>query len=142
MRWKDISPDGIWTIPAEPREKSNAGELKLLPAALKIVEAQPKIGSNHYVFPGRRDGRMGGISDSKRKFEAKLPAMPQWQLHDLRRTARSLLSRCGVPREHAERILGHVVGGVEGTYDRHAYADEKADALRALAALIGGIVNP
>jgi integrase len=119
MRWKDISPDGIWTIPAEPREKSNAGELKLLPAALKIVEAQPKIGSNPYVFPGRRDGRMGGVSDAKRNFEDKLPAMPQWQLHDLRRTARSLLSRCGVPREHAERILGHVVGGVEGTYDRH-----------------------
>jgi hypothetical protein len=38
--------------------------------------------------------------------------------------------------------MGHVVGGVEGTYDRHAYADEKADALLKLAALIESIVNP
>jgi integrase len=142
MRWKDISPDGIWTIPVEPREKSNAGELTLPDVALAIIRAQPKIGNNPFVFPGRRDGRMGGVSDAKRNFEDKLPAMPQWQLHDLRRTARSLLSRAGVASEDAERVMGHVIAGVEGVYDRHSYADEKADALRRLAALIGGIVNP
>jgi hypothetical protein len=41
-----------------------------------------------------------------------------------------------------ERVLGHVVGGVAGTYDRHAYVDEKADALARLAALIDSIVHP
>jgi hypothetical protein len=35
-----------------------------------------------------------------------------------------------------------VIGGVEGVYDRHSYFDEKADALRKLAALIESIVNP
>jgi hypothetical protein len=30
----------------------------------------------------------------------------------------------------------------EGVYDRHAYRDEKADALRRLAALVERIVNP
>ena len=44
--------------------------------------------------------------------------------------------------EHAERVLGHVIGGVEGIYDRHSYDAEKADALRKLAALIERIVNP
>ena len=44
--------------------------------------------------------------------------------------------------EHAERVLGHAIGGVEGIYDRHSYATEKADALRKLAALIERIVNP
>ena len=38
--------------------------------------------------------------------------------------------------------MGHAIGGVEGVYDRHAYRDEKADALRRLAALIEGIVHP
>jgi hypothetical protein len=32
--------------------------------------------------------------------------------------------------------------GVEGIYDRHQYRQEKAHALRSLAALIDQIVNP
>ena len=38
--------------------------------------------------------------------------------------------------------LGHAIAGVEGVYDRHSYRDEKADALRRLAALICTIVHP
>jgi integrase len=64
-----------------------------------------------------------------------------WRVHDLRRTARSLLSRVVRP-DIAERVLGHAIGGVAGIYDRHRYHDEKADALRLLAGLIDGIVHP
>jgi hypothetical protein len=56
--------------------------------------------------------------------------MPPWTVHDLRRMARSLMSRAGVQRDHAERVLGHAIPGVEGIYDRHSY---DADALRRLA---------
>jgi hypothetical protein len=52
------------------------------------------------------------------------------------------MSRAGVRPDIAERVLGHVIGGVEGVYDRHSYLDEKADALRKLAALIQNVVNP
>ena len=38
--------------------------------------------------------------------------------------------------------LGHAIAGVEGVYDRHAYDDEKALALKALAALMERIINP
>jgi hypothetical protein len=38
--------------------------------------------------------------------------------------------------------MGHAIAGVEGVYDRHSYREEKADALRKLAALVDGIVNP
>ena len=48
----------------------------------------------------------------------------------------------GRSRDHAERVLGHRIAGVEGTYDRYAYEDEKADALQMLATLIDQIVNP
>jgi integrase len=68
--------------------------------------------------------------------------MRGWVLHDLRRTARSLMSRAGVPREHAERVLGHVIGGIEQVYDRHQYKTEKGAALAKLAALIDSIVHP
>lgn len=46
------------------------------------------------------------------------------------------MSRAGVQSEHAERVLGHAIGGVEGIYDRHSYDAEKAAALQKLATLI------
>ena len=52
------------------------------------------------------------------------------------------MSRAGVPRDHAERCLGHVLPGVRGTYDRHEYLPEKRRAFEALASLIAGIVSP
>jgi integrase len=59
--------------------------------------------------------------------------MPPWVLHDLRRTARTLMSRAGVLADIAERVLGHVIPGVRGVYDRWAYLEEKRDALERLA---------
>jgi len=142
MRWQDISIDGTWTIAAEAREKGTGGELVLPAAALEIIRAQPHLGDNPYVLAGRGNGHINGYSKAKRRLDAQLPRIPQWQLHDLRRTARSLMSRAGVPSEHAERIMGHALQGVEAVYDRHAYVAEKADALKRLAALIDGIVRP
>ena len=52
------------------------------------------------------------------------------------------MSRAGVRPDVAERVLGHAINGVEGTYDRHSYRDEKAHALAALASLISTIINP
>jgi integrase len=140
MKWADVV-DGVWTIATAEREKGNAGSLALPAQALAIIKAQPRVGDNPYVFAGRGDGHRD-FSKSKPVFDAKVPKMPRWTLHDLRRTARSLLSRCGISSEHAERVLGHAIVGVEGVYDRHTYRDEKADALQRLAALIGRIVNP
>jgi hypothetical protein len=51
------------------------------------------------------------------------------------------MSRAGVPTDHAERCLGHVIGGVRGVYDRHEYHREKAQAFEALAGLIERIVT-
>lgn len=140
MKWADIA-DGVWTIATAEREKGNAGSLALPDQALAIIEAQPQLGDNPYVFAGRGDG-YHEVSKAKRRFDATLPKMPRWTLHDLRRTSRSLLSRCGIRSDIAERVMGHVIVGVEGVYDRHPYGREKADALKQLAALIDGIVNP
>ena len=79
---------------------------------------------------------------AKIREEGGRPAMPNWRLHDLRRTARSLMSRAKVVTDHAERALGHVIGGVRETYDRYEYLDEKRAAFEALAALVGRILDP
>jgi integrase len=140
MQWADIA-DGVWTIATAQREKGNAGSLALPAQAQAIIETQPRIGDNPYVFAGRGNG-CHEVSQTKRRFDARLPKMPRWTLHDLRRTARSLMARAGVRPDVAERVMGHVIVGVEGVYDRHSYRDEKADALQRLASLIGSIVHP
>jgi integrase len=71
----------------------------------------------------------------RRKLQNREP-MPPWVLHDLRRTARTLLSRAKVAPHIAERVLAHAQKGVEGTYDRFEYLAEKAEALTKLAALV------
>jgi integrase len=141
LRWADIAPDGVWTLPTAPREKGNPGTLSLPPAALAVIYAQPRFVDNTRVFAGRGSLPLTGLGRAKAAFD-KVCGVHGWTLHDCRRTARSLMSRAGVPSEHAERVLGHVVSGIEGTYDRYSYAREKADALRKLAALIETIVNP
>ena len=77
-----------------------------------------------------------------RKSDPRAKASERWTNHDLRRTARSLMSRAGVQPNHAERALGHVIAGVQGTYDRYEYAAEKRQAFEALAAQIARILNP
>ena len=139
MHWSDIDAGGVWTIRREAREKGNAGALKLPDVALAIIHAQPRFAGNEFVLAGGRGRRAFNLSGLKTDFDQAC-GVQGWRLHDLRRTARSLMSRAGVPREHAERVLGHVIGGVEGVYDRHAYLNEKAVALAKLAALVERIV--
>jgi len=140
MRWTDVSPDGMWTIRTAPREKGNPGTLKLPEAALAIIRAQPRFVTNAHVLAGQ-GGAINTFSRAKEALDAAC-GISDWTIHDLRRTARSLLSRAGVRPDIAERVLGHAVAGVEGVYDRHHYRDELADALRRLATLVERIVNP
>ena len=110
--------------------------------ALDIIQAQPRFVGNPYVFAGRNDGptAMFGSGTYKAAFD-KLCGVKDWRVHDLRRTARSLMSRAGVQTEIAERVLGHAPGGLIQIYDRHHYQDEMADALTKLAALIEQIMS-
>ena len=51
------------------------------------------------------------------------------------------MSRVGVRDDHAEQVLGHVIGGVKGVYDRHKYYEQKREALRMLAGLVENILR-
>lgn len=141
IQWNDMR-DGVWTIRREPREKSNAGSLRLPQMALDVIGAHPRIDGNPFIFAGRGGVAFNGWSKAKAALDAKLPNIAAWTVHDLRRTARSLMSRAGVRSHVAERVLGHAITGVEGVYDRHGYDEEKAQALEALSALISRILNP
>jgi len=156
MQWDDIGNDGVWSIRSEEREKGTGRLLKLPKLALDIISKQPHISGNPHIFAGSARGRrraadakpsgppcFNSWSQRKQELDDKIPVeMPAWTIHDLRRTARSLMSRTDIRPDIAERVLGHAIPGVEGIYDRHRYDEQKTDALTRLAALIGTIIDP
>jgi integrase len=138
MRHEDVV-NGVWVIATDKGEKGNAETLPLPPMVRRIIAEQPVIVGRPFVFAcaGYRDIHKRALDKLMR---AELGGLEPFVIHDLRRTARSLMARAGVPRDHAERVLGHALPGVEGTYNRHSYQDEKAAALRRLAAEVARIV--
>ncbi len=146
MRFDEIDGD-LWTIPEERYKTGNPNYVPLTDDAAKWIGE-----GKGFVFSSTGGKRpFSGFSKAKaaldriiavKRKEAEQGAVPGWTLHDLRRTARSLMSRAGVPGDIGEMVLGHVIPGVRGVYDRHSYADEKRDALEKLATLIKTILNP
>lgn len=149
----------LWTIPGARYKNKLDHVIPITPALRELIgEKPPGCKKNSwFVFStttrnGELDGAkpFSGFSKAKkeldriiaeiRKAEGRAP-MKQWQLHDLRRTGRSLMSRAKVDADHAERCMGHVIGGVRETYDRYEYLDEKRQAFEALAAMLQTILN-
>jgi integrase len=134
MRYEDIR-NGVWCIPTEAREKGNGEELRLPTIALEILAQQKTICPGPRVF----DCAEIRIDRLKTRF-CREHGQSGWVIHDLRRTARTLMAAAGVPDRAAELVLGHVQGGVAAIYNRHAYFEEKGDALDKLAARLNDII--
>jgi integrase len=140
-----------WVIPEERYKTGLKLVIPLSLAALAVLDKVPKVGKIEFVFTTGKNS-ISGFSKFKRALDHKMLAelrketpdatLPRWTLHDLRRTARSLMSRAGIPSDHVERALGNVVGGIRGVYDLYEYYDEKKHAFEAFAALVERIVNP
>jgi integrase len=149
MNSSEIDGD-VWQIPGA-RYKTKLDHIVPLTAAVReLIGDVPK--KERFIFSTTEGAKaFSGFSKAKhlldkaiadiRKREGR-PPIANWTLHDLRRTARSLMSRAKVPTDHAERALGHVMGGVRETYDRHEYFAEKRAAFEALATLVSKILNP
>jgi integrase len=129
---------GEWTIPADRYKTKIDHVVPLTQAALAIVAGLPEAG---WLFTTNGKQAIGSLSRHKAAID-EASGVSGWTIHDLRRTARSLMSRAGVPTDHAERCLGHVIGGVRGVYDRHEFREEKRQGFEALAGLVERIVNP
>lgn len=153
MHSREVDGDD-WTIPAERYKTGIDHVIPLSDAARELIGDKPDgaNGNSWFVFTTTAGAKgFTGFSKAKRELdkaiakirtEAEREPMPHWVLHDLRRTGRSLMSRAGVPADHAERCLGHVIGGVRGVYDRYAYLDEKREAFKKLAGLVELILKP
>jgi integrase len=136
----ELSDGGtVWVIPAARYKSKRDTLIPLSKAAQQIIAGQPVRGP--YVFGVDGSRPLGGFNDRKKNLDAR-SGVSGYGLHDLRRSARTLLSRAGVAADIAEMCLGHAFVGVRGVYDRFQYIDEKREAFEALAQMVEGLVRP
>ena len=137
MTWQELD-GGNWILPASRNKTKLELTRPLSAAALAVIESQRR--DCPFVF-SKGGKAITTFSRDKIAFDTAV-GISNYRLHDLRRTARSLLSRAGIAADIGERCLGHALPGIRGTYDRHDYLPQMTRAYDALAALIERIANP
>jgi integrase len=125
LRWSELTGDCI-CLPASRTKNHTPHSLPLSPAAVALLP--PRRGS--YVF-----GLRGGFSEwsvAKARLDAR-SGVHNWRLHDLRRTAATMMAdRLGILPHIVETILNHTGGhksGEAGVYNRARYSAEVREAL-------------
>jgi integrase len=121
---------GTWTLPAERSKNGRAHTLPLLPMALAIIDAVPKMATRDQLFGVRADGYTQW-EDGKAALD-KRSGVTDWVLHDIRRTVATRMADLGIGPHVIEQVLNHVSGhksGVAGIYNRSSYEREVRAAL-------------
>jgi integrase len=121
---------GTWTLPAERSKNGRAHTLPLMPMALAIIDAVPKMATRDQLFGVRSDGYTQW-EDGKAALDRR-SGVTDWVLHDIRRTVATRMADLGVPPHVIEQILNHVSGhkaGPAGIYNRSSYEREVRSAL-------------
>jgi integrase len=159
MRWVEISLDKrTWIIPRERTKSDREHVVQLSELACEILRGVPRMGGD-LVFPSRVGTVISSFTKPKDRLDAAMVAQKRqvtgdpdveigaWVLHDLRRTAATVMAeRLKVREEVADKILNHAnrrrAGSLAKVYYRADYLDERRAALEALGRYIEGLVRP
>lgn len=150
LKWSELS-DTFDTITFEgSRTKNGRAHIVPIPQlATAIIKTLPRVAispdkMSDYVFTTIGTTPFSGFSNGKIALEKHCdPTLPDWHLHDLRRTVSTELAKLRVTQEVTEAILNHKSGKVSGVaaiYNRYEYADEKREALKLWADRLREIV--
>jgi len=146
MKWEDLDlEEQVWT-----QHDTKNGSVHLTPlvdASYNILMARWNGQTEGWVFPsihnrvkGAVDGRSRDTKSARQRVQRD-SGITGWTAHDLRRTARTLMSRLKIKQHIRERVLNHSQGGIVGVYDQYDYLDEKKSALTLLAREIESILR-
>jgi integrase len=152
--WREIDKEQkVWRLARERTKADRAHEVPLSDLALAILDETPKV--SDFVFAsGRGAGAVNGWSKAKRRLDDLVAnkllelapetdgVLPEWRLHDLRRTAATQMAKLGIDRVVIGKVLNHAESEVTALYDRHRYDQEKRRALELWAAKLKEIVEP
>ena len=141
MEWAEIDGN-TWTLSKERTKNGRQHEVPLSRQAMAFLKQLPRI-SDRFVFSLNGAAPFNGFSKSKARFDSTIH-IPDWTIHDLRRTAASGVAKLGVSLVVIEKVLNHVSGslaGIVGVYQRHEFAEEKRHALQQWADYVERLVR-
>jgi integrase len=144
LRWSEVNFDrNVIVFPATRTKNKREHEIPMSNDVRNILQARDRDEDRDFVF-GAGNGPFAGWSNAKEALDSRLlearvealgkkaKAVPDWRLHDLRRSVSTHMGDNGVQPHVIEAVLNHVSGhksGVAGIYNRATYAAEKRVAL-------------
>jgi integrase len=105
-RWEHVDlQKKVWFIP-----RSKNGKLRhviLNPMAIQLLEKQPRLPGNPYVFPGKVSGQQ--LNNPQKAFNRvlKKTGITNFRIHDLRHSFASLAINNGASLYEVQHLLGH-----------------------------------
>jgi integrase len=149
LRWSEVDLDrALLNIPGTRTKNHHPLKLTLPPPAVSILRAVARRPGRDLIFGGGR-GPFGAWSYETLALRARITetlggSIPEWRIHDIRRTVATGMGALGVQPHIIEAVLNHRSGhkaGVAGIYNRATYETEIKLALelwaRHLQSLLG-----
>ena len=150
MEWAEVDLDAaLWIIPASKAKSARAHEVQLPPQVIEILRALPRTGP--FVFAGKTGRGFTGYGHAKKLLNAAMrevsggAKIPEFTMHDFRRTSTSHMAKLGIAPHVVDRILNHTSGtisGVAAVYNRFEYEGERRSALAAWANFVSSLITP
>jgi integrase len=154
--WEELDrAAATWTVPAKRAKNDTAhivplsgpvmAELDQLAGSAPDSSTVAQWPSNGLILTTTGKTPISGISKAKLRLDAIIAeansgvSMPNWRIHDIRRTVATGFQRLGVRYEVTEAALNHISGakgGVAGVYQRHDWKEEKRAALEAWSGFV------
>lgn len=142
--------NSLWIIRAERTKNRREHEVPLSDAVKTILEGVPRIANDRgLIFTTNGQTPPSGFTKPVNAVRAKMnelagETLPEWSLHDLRRTVSTMMNgELGKDPHIVEAVINHVSGtrgGVAGVYNRSRYDEQKKSALNAWADYVAGVV--
>lgn len=149
MDWSEIDFQGaMWNLPGTRTKNGRSHQVPLAPGSLEILKKIKDVHFDKFEKPlsgpvlSTREGRpISGFSKAKKRLD-KLVVIPEWNIHDLRRTFATLSDEHLVTSHSViELCLNHVSGtksGVGAIYNRAEKLDDRRDLMVKWAAFAAG----
>jgi integrase len=149
MTWASLALDAeipTWTISGDYQKNKALHVVPLPPAVVKMIESLPKVGERVLDVDTVNYNRWWGpiVRRVIALGEENAIKVEHFTRHDLRRSCATGLTRIGVTRFIAERVIGHAETRgqrIASIYDRNDYLREKAAALAAWSAHVENVAS-
>jgi len=145
-RWAHVDLDQAeWHIPAESSKTGKPHIVFLSRQSVALFkELHALAGGSELVMPGRgsltKTFAQNAINNALNKA-LQGQDIPAFTIHDLRRTASTLLHESGWPSDVVEKALNHTIGGVRGVYNRAEYETQRREMLQFWSDYVGQLMT-